>query len=92
MTRGGADIARELARFKGKLAAFHIKDMAPAGVTKDDGWTDIGAGILDYKKLWPSIENAGTDLLVFEHDAPSDWESFARNSYKYVAALIGRKG
>ena len=91
VARGGADIAKELAKFKGKVAAFHIKDMAPAGVTKDDGWTDIGAGILDYKALWPSIASAGTDLLVFEHDAPSDWESFARNSYKFIATLIGRK-
>ena len=91
-TRGGADIATELAKFKGKVAAFHIKDMAPAGVTVDDGWTDIGAGTLDWKALWPAIESAGTDLLVFEHDAPSDWESFARNSYAFVAGLIGRKG
>jgi sugar phosphate isomerase/epimerase len=66
--------------------------MAPAGVTKDEGWTDIGSGILDWKALWPAIAGAGTDLLVFEHDAPSDWESFARNSYKFVAGLIGRKG
>ncbi len=92
VARGGADIASELETFKGKVAAFHVKDMAPAGVTKDDGWTDIGAGILDYKALWPSIESSGADLLVFEHDAPSDWESFARNSYAFVADLIGRKG
>ncbi len=92
VARGGADIATELNAFKGKVAAFHIKDMAPAGVTKDDGWTDIGAGTLPWKALWPSIASAGTDLLVFEHDAPSDWESFARNSYAFVAGLIGRKG
>ena len=92
VARGGSDIASELKKFKGKVAAFHIKDMAPAGVTKDDGWTDIGAGILDYKALWPAIASSGTDLLVFEHDAPSDWESFARNSYKFVAGLTGRKG
>jgi sugar phosphate isomerase/epimerase len=92
VSRGGCDIAAELKTFKGKVAAFHIKDVAPAGVTKDDGWTDIGAGMLPWKALWPSIASAGTDLLVFEHDAPSDWESFARNSYKFVAGLIGRKG
>lgn len=92
VTRGGADLATELAKFKGKLAAFHMKDMAPAGVTVDDGWTDIGAGVLDWQALWPAIASSGADLLVFEHDAPSDWESFARNSYKFVAGLVGRKG
>jgi len=92
VARSGLDVAAELGRFKGKLIAFHIKDMAPAGTTVDDGWTDIGAGVLNWKALWPSIESSGTDLLVFEHDAPSNWESFARNSYRFVAGLIGRKG
>lgn len=92
VARGGSNIPRELAKFKGKLAALHVKDMAPVGTTKDDGWTDIGSGILDYKTLWPTLADAGTDLLVFEHDAPSDWESFARHSYAFVAGLIGRKG
>ena len=92
VARGGNDILRELAKFPGKVAAFHVKDMAPAGVTVDDGWTDIGSGTLDWKALWPAIAGAGTDLLVFEHDAPSDWESFARKSYKFVAGLVGRKG
>jgi sugar phosphate isomerase/epimerase len=90
--RAGSDIATELGKFPGKVVAFHIKDVAPAGVTVDDGWTDIGKGTIDWRKLWPAIEKAGSDLLVFEHDAPSDWEGFARNSYKYVAGLIGRKG
>ena len=92
IARAGTDIAAELERFRGKVTAFHIKDMAPEGVTADEGWTDIGAGILDYHALFPTIGKAGTDLLVFEHDAPSDWESFARNSYAFVAGLIGRKG
>jgi sugar phosphate isomerase/epimerase len=91
IVRGGSDIAEELAKFAGKVAAFHIKDVAREGVTEDDGWTDIGAGTINWTALWPAIERAGTDLLVFEHDAPSDWEKFARNSYTFVAGLIGRK-
>ncbi len=91
IVRGGCDIATELGKFQGKVAALHIKDLAPAGVTADDGWTDIGAGTIDWKALWPTIEKTGTDLLVFEHDAPSDWEKFARTSYTFVSGLIGRK-
>jgi hypothetical protein len=41
-------------------------------------------------KLWPTVAAAGADLLVIEHDAPSDWESFARKSYRFVAGLTGR--
>ena len=59
VVRGGADIVAELTTFTGKVAAFHIKDMAPAGVTKDDGWTDVGAGTLDWQGLWPTIAGGG---------------------------------
>lgn len=88
--RGGCEIAPELAKFPGKVAAFHIKDVAPEGVTKDDGWTDIGAGIIDWKALWPSIAGSGTDLLVLEHDAPSDWRGFAENSYRFLTGFTGK--
>lgn len=91
IVRGGADIRTELDRFKGKVAAFHVKDLAPAGVTVDDGWTDIGSGTIDWKGLWPAIEASGTDILVFEHDAPSDWLAFAEKSYRFVAGMAGRK-
>lgn len=91
IVRAGSDLASEIARFPGKLAAFHIKDLAPASVTADDGWTDIGGGTIDWKKLWPSIEKSGSDLLVFEHANPSDWKKFAESSYKFVAGLTGRK-
>jgi len=88
--RGKADVPAELAKFAGRIAAFHVKDLAPEGVTVDDGWTDVGAGIIDWTALWPAIASAGTDILVLEHDAPSDWESFARRSYTFVAGLTGR--
>lgn len=91
IVRGGADIKGELAKFKGKVAAFHIKDLAPDGVTIDDGWTDIGAGTVDWKAIWPSIAASGANLLVLEHDEPSDWKAFAENSYRFLAGMTGRK-
>jgi len=90
IVRAGADAAAEIRKESSKIAAFHVKDTAKAGVTKDDGWTDVGAGIIDWKALWPAIAGSGADLLVMEHDNPSDWRSFAANSYKYLNGLIGR--
>lgn len=91
IVRGGADIEGELAKFKGKVAAFHVKDLAPDGVTVDDGWTDIGGGTVDWKGIWPSIAASGSNLLVLEHDEPSDWKKFAENSYRFLAGMTGRK-
>ena len=82
--------AEEIAKFPGKVAAFHVKDVAPAGVTKDDGWTDVGGGTVDWRGLWPTISGSGANLLVLEHDAPSDWRGFAAHSFAYLAKLTGR--
>lgn len=90
IARANSDIPTEVDKYASKVAAFHIKDTAPAGVTKDDGWTDVGAGTIDWKKIWPAIAKTGATLLVMENDNPSDWRSFAQNSYKYVAGLTGR--
>jgi sugar phosphate isomerase/epimerase len=90
IVRAGADATAEIDRYADRIAAFHIKDTAPAGVTADDGWTDVGSGTIDWRALWPAIERSGTGLLVVEHDNPSDWRPFAVNSYKYLNMLTGR--
>jgi sugar phosphate isomerase/epimerase len=92
ITRAGADLRAELTKFSGKVAAFHIKDPAPEGVTVDDGWTDVGAGTTDWQAVWSLITGTDTNLLVIEHDEPSDWLSFATHSYDFVTKLIGRGG
>ena len=88
--RGDCDIPTELNKFLGKIVAFHIKDVAPEGVTEDDGWTNVGAGIIDWPAIWPTIQSAGTNLLVLEHDAPSDWRDFAESSFKFLTGLTGK--
>lgn len=91
IVRGGCDIPTELGRFPGRVAALHIKDTAPDGITVDDGWTDVGAGTIDWQSIWPSIEATGSDLLVLEHDAPSDWRGFAEKSFKFLSGLTGKQ-
>jgi sugar phosphate isomerase/epimerase len=90
IARAGKDPEAEVKRYAGKIAAFHVKDLAPAGTTADDGWTDIGSGTIAWKTLLPAIEASASDLLVFEHDNPSDWRGFASRSYGYVSNLVGR--
>ncbi len=89
--RAGADIRTELEKFPGKIVAFHVKDTAPEGVTKDDGWTDVGSGIIDWKAVWPSIARSGCDLLVLENDEPTDWRGFAAHSHTFLSGLAGNK-
>jgi sugar phosphate isomerase/epimerase len=65
----------------------HIKDAAPKGEKADeDGWTDIGTGVIDWKKLMPALQATKADLFVLEHDNPADFESFARRSRAAMAS------
>ena len=90
VVRANADIATELTRFQNKVVAIHVKDLAPEGVTADDGWTNVGSGTIDWPAAMTSIGKTGADLLVLEHDAPSDWLDFAEKSYAYLAGLISK--
>jgi sugar phosphate isomerase/epimerase len=91
IVRAGADPARALSQFRSRLAAFHIKDLADAGTTEEDGWADVGAGRIDWPKLWPEIAGSGARLLICEHDNPADWQRFARRSYAYLSRLAGAR-
>jgi sugar phosphate isomerase/epimerase len=81
VVRGGADPGRWIEEYQGRIAACHVKDLAPAGAKLDeDGWADVGAGIVDWDSLWPKVVRAGVKLMIAEHDNPSDFERFARVS------------
>lgn len=71
--------------YAGRIAALHVKDVAPGpGRSVEDGWADVGVGILPWQKLWRTAVTAGASLMVAEHDNPSDFDRFARRS---IAAM-----
>jgi sugar phosphate isomerase/epimerase len=81
VARGGGDPAAWIERYRGRLAAVHVKDIAPAGEkTDEDGWADVGTGVLPWAKFWALSVDAGAELFVAEHDNPSSFERFARVS------------
>jgi sugar phosphate isomerase/epimerase len=81
VARGGADPEGWIRRFHGRIPVVHVKDIAPSGEKRDeDGWADIGAGVLPWARLWRLCAEAGAELFVAEHDNPSSFERFARVS------------
>jgi len=88
LARGGVDPAEWLARYSAILTSAHVKDQAPAGVTADDGWTDVGAGILDWNALWTAARANGAGIMTVEHDNPSDPAGFAARSHDWLAKAI----
>ena len=83
----GEDPGAWIKKYSDRVAALHIKDLAPKGENPaEDGQADVGHGVLDWKKLMPSIKAPGVKYLVLEHDNPNDFERFARRSFATVSA------
>jgi sugar phosphate isomerase/epimerase len=88
IARAGEDPAPWLDRFAGRLAGIHVKDIARPGEALDeDGWADVGTGILPWTALWPKALAAGARLAVAEHDRPADFGRFARRSAAAMRAF-----
>jgi len=88
LVRGGADPKVWLQKLQPRLRSAHVKDIAPAGQNVDqDGWSDVGAGTLDWPDLWQTARAAGAGWMVVEHDKPKDPAACARNSFDFLNAM-----
>ena len=87
VTRAGQDPVAWIERFGSRIAAAHVKDIAPEGeATDEDGWADVGHGVMDWPAIHAALVAAGVGHYVIEHDKPNDHERFARRS---LAAVQG---
>ena len=82
---GGRDPLEYMKRFGSRYWLFHIKDVARLGAPTD---TDLGKGVVDFRRLLASIDNIDDKLLFVEQEtypgAPLD---SARRDYAYLSTL-----
>ena len=81
IARAGASPKDELTKYCERLIAVHAKDLAPAGVAVEDGWADVGFGLVDWPEVLALADRAKARVLVVEHDNPSDWRRSAERSF-----------
>lgn len=75
------DPAAWIAKYSDRILSCHIKDIAPEGEKKDeDGWADVGQGVMDWPVLMRALKDTPVQYLVMEHDNPSDDRRFATAS------------
>jgi sugar phosphate isomerase/epimerase len=73
-------------KYAGRITAAHVKDIAPRGKALDeDGWTDVGAGTMDWRRLFIALRQTRALHYVVEHDNPKDVERFARRSFGFAS-------
>ena len=86
--RGGAAPLSWIEKYKDRITAAHVKDIAPAGENKDeDGWSDLGYGTVDWKTIMAALKEIGVKHFVMEHDNPKDDARFATRSLASAKAL-----
>lgn len=90
MVRGGADPLAWMERETARLTSVHVKDIAPEGENvEEDGWADVGKGVLDWPGLWREALARGAKWMILEHDKPADPIRFARDSRRYLIETLG---
>ena len=88
LVRGRVEPKAWLKRYRSRLTSAHVKDIAPAGQNRDeDGWADVGAGVLDWRDLWQACRGAGARWMVVEHDQPKDPARTARTSFAFLTGM-----
>ena len=79
---GGHDPVDYFARYPGRFPLVHAKGRAADGTM-----TEVGAGAMDWKRLFAHAGEAGIRHAFVEHDTPADALRSVRASYAYLSGL-----
>ena len=90
VVRADAAPADWVQRYAPRISAVHVKDIAPDGQNaEEDGWADLGEGVIEWQALLQLIKDEAPDaLLILEHDNPSDAARFASRSLAKLHSLL----
>jgi sugar phosphate isomerase/epimerase len=84
ITKGGQDPLAYFARWPGRFPMVHVKDsMGPP----DHKMVDVGAGKIDWKRIFAKQQQAGIKHFFVEHDQPADPFASIRASCEYLKRL-----
>ena len=97
ITVAGKDPVEYFNKYPGRFPLVHVKDMknlpkgaeaataSPEKVMSD--MTDVGSGIIDWKRIFSDSEKAGIRHYFVEQDSPSDAFASITKSYQYLNNL-----
>jgi len=82
------DVVSEIERLSGRLPRVHLKDME---VLSDGSrrYAPVGYGVLDFEKILPAFEKAGTEVAFVEQDECFERDPFTclKMSYDYLKSI-----
>jgi len=97
ITVAGKDPLQYFSRYPGRFPLVHVKDTkgipgADATKAQDFGssmkeMTEVGSGIIDWKRIFANSNEAGIKHYFVEHDNPSSPFESITKSYRYLEQL-----
>ena len=78
------------AKYPGRFAMWHVKDMTVTGTQK--GMTPVGKGTIDFKSIFAHAQQSGMKYFFVEHDTAAQYPggslASAQASYEYLRQLL----
>lgn len=96
ITAAGADPLKYFSRYPGRFPLVHVKDLksiphitsgGPQNFGDTTDLTEVGSGIIDWKKIFSHSEEAGIQYYIVEHDHPKQPFDSIKTSYDYLVNL-----
>lgn len=82
--KGGADPLDYFARYPGRFPLVHVKDGGPP---PERTMTEVGKGLIDFKRIFAARKLGGIKHYFVEHDNPENSLASAATSYRYLKSL-----
>jgi sugar phosphate isomerase/epimerase len=96
ITVGGSDPLKYFARYPGRFPLVHVKDVktlpkistgGPQNFGDTVDLTEVGSGIIDWKRIFAQSDKAGIKHYFVEHDHPKAAFESIKTSYEYLSKL-----
>jgi sugar phosphate isomerase/epimerase len=85
VARAGHHPLENLRHYADTCVRLHVKDVAVAGEnTDEDGWADVGAGVLTWGEILAEAKQLELAYLIVEHDLPKDPVATIQNSATFL--------
>lgn len=97
ITAAGADPVKYFEKYPGRFPLVHVKDIKKLPKVSEAGSqdfgsslkeiTEVGSGIIDWKRIFAHSEQAGIKHYIVEHDNPKQPLESIRISHQYLKNL-----
>jgi sugar phosphate isomerase/epimerase len=96
ITAAGADPLKYFNAYPGRFPLVHVKDLKTmpkitSGGAQNYGdtvdLTEVGSGIIDWKRIFAQSDKAGIKHYIVEHDHPKQPLESIKKSYEYLSTL-----